>query len=98
VFTQFFLIPPGREISRPSFGKKGYRDNIFVERFWRTYKYECLHLQDISSPKDVKELSRKWVEYYNGERLHQAPGYRTPDEVFYGQERLTMSDKMVVQN
>ena len=95
-FLRVFKDEKGREISKPSFGKKGYRDNIYVERFWRTYKYECLYLRDISSPKDVREISREWVEYYNGERLHQALDYRTPDEVYYG-ERLTMDDKMVVQ-
>jgi len=95
-FLRVFKDDSGREISKPSFGKKGYRDNIYVERFWRTYKYECLYLRDISSPKDVREISREWVEYYNGERLHQALDYRTPDEVYYG-ERLTMDDKMVVQ-
>jgi putative transposase len=97
-FLKVFRDDTGREVSKASFGKKGYRDNIYVERFWRTYKYECLYLQDINSPKDVKEVSRKWIEYYNGERLHQSLGYRTPDEVYYQKSRLTMSDKIVVQN
>jgi len=80
------------------FGKKVYRDNIYVERFWRTYKYECLYLREVNSPKDVREVSREWVEYYNGERLHQALGYKTPDEVYYGYGGLTNDDKLVVQN
>ena len=96
-FLRVFKDDNGKEVSRASFGKKGYRDNIYVERLWRTYKYECLYLREVSSPKDVREVSREWVEYYNGERLHQALGYRTPDEVYYGQ-RLTMDDKMVVQD
>jgi putative transposase len=95
-FLKVFRDGSGREISKASFGKKGYRDNIYVERFWRTYKYECLYLQDINSPRDVKEVSRKWIEYYNGERLHQSLGYRTPNEVYYGHGRLTNDNKIVV--
>jgi len=34
--------------------------------------------------KELKEKTEKWVRYYNSERLHQALGYRTPDEVYYG--------------
>jgi len=96
-FLEVFKDDSGREISKPSFGDKGYRDNIYIERFWRSYKYECLYLRDVSSLKEVREISREWVEYYNGERLHQALGYRTPNEVYYGGERLTMDGKIVVQ-
>ena len=35
--------------------------------------------------KEVRERSRDWVRYYNSKRYHQALGYKTPDEVFYGQ-------------
>jgi putative transposase len=69
---------------RSSFGERGFRDNILVERFWRTYKYECLYLREVRDLKDVKEVTKEWVKYYNGSRLHQALGYRTPDEVYYG--------------
>ena len=97
-FLRVFRDDRGNEISRPSFGRKGFRDNIYIERLWRTYKYECLYLREISSPKDVKEVSREWIEYYNKERLHQALGYRTPDEVYYEKEVLTTDGKIVVQN
>ena len=98
-FFRVFKDKDGNEISKLSFGKKGFKDNIYIERFWRTYKYECLYLQEISSLKDVKEVSREWVEYYNRERLHQTLGYRTPDGVYYGYERevLTKDGKMMVQ-
>ena len=68
---------------RSSFGERGFRDNILVERFWRTYKYECLYLREIKDLKMVKEVTKEWVKYYNSSRLHQALGYRTPDEVYY---------------
>ena len=81
-FLNVFRDNNGKEIAKASFGKKGFRDNIYIERFWRTYKYECLYLQEINFPKEVKEFSRKWIKYYNRERLHQALDYKTPDEVY----------------
>ena len=53
-------------------------------RFWRTYKYECLYLREVKDLKDVKEIMKEWVKYYDGSGLHQALGYGTPDEVYYG--------------
>ena len=43
-FLGVFKDKNGEEISRASVGRKGFRDNIYVGRFWRTYKYECLYL------------------------------------------------------
>ena len=42
------------------------------------------HTSQFMELKELKEATKKWVRYYNGERLHQALGYRTPDEVYYG--------------
>ena len=68
-----------------SVSDKGFRGNILIEMFWRTYKYEFLYLWDKMELKEVRERSRDWVRYYNSKRYHQALGYKTPDEVFYGQ-------------
>lgn len=59
-------------------------DNIFVERLWRTVKYENIYLYDYAS---VPELTRGLTDYfrfYNYERLHQGLDYQTPAEVHYG--------------
>lgn len=69
-FFRVFRDKEGNNISKLSFGKRGCKDNIYIERFWRTYKYECLYLWEIKSLKEVKEVSREWIEYYNKERLH----------------------------
>lgn len=56
-------------------------DNIFVERLWRTVKYEDIYLRDYGS---VEELDAAWAWYfrfYNDERPHQSLGYRTPAAV-----------------
>jgi len=58
------------------------QENPYVERFFRSYKYECLMLYELKTPQEVKEVSQKWVRYYNKERPHQALGYKTPDRVY----------------
>ena len=57
-------------------------DNIFVERLWRTVKYEEVYLHDYQSvPEAIRRLGR-YFSFYNGERLHQALNYQTPDAVY----------------
>ena len=56
-----------------------------MERLFRTYKWEYIDL------KELKWATDEWVRYYNGERLHQALGYRTPDEVYYGKDMVRTS-------
>ena len=58
-----------------------------IERFWRTYKYECLYLWEKMELKELKEKTMEWIRYYNSKRHHQALGYKILDEVFYGQEQ-----------
>ena len=41
-------------------------------------------MREVKDLKDVKEIMKEWVKYYDGSRLHQALGYGTPDEVYYG--------------
>jgi putative transposase len=66
-------------------GKGRCYDNIFVERLWRTVKYEYLYLQAFEGGQDLRQGLRTWVEWYNRERPHQGLGYRTPDEMYYGE-------------
>jgi putative transposase len=57
-------------------------DNVFVERLWRTVKYEEVYLKDYAGfAQATQELSR-YFRFYNRERMHQALGYRTPEEVY----------------
>ncbi len=69
---------------KASAGERGYKDNIYMERFFRTYKWEYIYLMEKMELKELKEKTEVWVRYYNSERLHQALGYRTPDEAYYG--------------
>ena len=56
-------------------------DNIFVERLWRSVKYEKVYLCDFESVHDAYTGLREYFEFYNNERFHQSLNYRTPAEV-----------------
>jgi putative transposase len=58
-------------------------DNVFTERLWRSIKYEEVYLHEYASPREAREQLRRYIEFYNYERLHQALGYRTPASVYY---------------
>jgi putative transposase len=63
-------------------GKGRYLDNIFIERLWRSLKYENIYIQAYASVPDARRGIGDWLSFYNDERLHQTLGYRTPREVF----------------
>jgi putative transposase len=64
-------------------GKGRALDNIFVERLWRTVKYEEVFLHDYASPREARQGLRAYFMFYNEERPHQALGYRTPAETYF---------------
>jgi putative transposase len=87
-FTSRDFIRPlkalGIQISMDGRGRA--LDNVFVERLWRTVKYEEVYLKDyMSVPVAIDNLSG-FFHFYNGERLHQSLGYRTPASVYYEHE------------
>lgn len=63
-------------------------DNIFVERFWRTVKYEDIYLQDYESVPALISGLGNYFPFYNNERPHQSLGYRTPTEVHFNYQVL----------
>jgi putative transposase len=65
-------------------GKGRSLDNIFVERLWRSLKYECIYLLSLNTVTEVRQAIQKYFEFYNYERPHQALKNRTPAEVYYG--------------
>lgn len=77
------LLDRGIQISMDSRGRA--LDNIFVERLWRSVKYEEVYLKDYQTVRETEEGLSRYFEFYNGERFHQALDYRRPREVFYGQ-------------
>lgn len=61
-------------------------DNIFVERLWRTVKYEDLYLKEYATVPDLEDGLASYFPFYNHERPHQSLGYQTPAEVHFAQE------------
>jgi len=76
-------------------------DNIFVERLWRSVKYEEVYLKDYADGREARRGLEGYFGFYNHERLHQALDYRTPAEVYEGvtggRLRLSYSTTFAVQ-
>jgi len=67
-------------------GRGRAMDNVFVERLWRSVKYEEVYLKDYDSVPEAIDGIGSYFRFYNTQRLHQSLGYRTPQQVFYRQE------------
>jgi len=63
-------------------------DNIFIERFWRTLKYEEVYLKEYRAVKDAYEGIYNYLNFYNDKRLHQSLGYRTPKEIYFSTKNI----------
>jgi putative transposase len=63
-------------------GKGRCLDNVFVERLWRSVKYEDLYLRGYQSVAQLRAGLSSYFRFYNGERRHQSLDYRTPQEVY----------------
>ena len=80
--NQFVSLLLAKNIQVSMDGKGRALDNIFVERLWRSVKYECVYLHEFETVKQAKKLIGSYFIFYNNERPHQALGYRTPREVY----------------
>src|SRR5258705_954728 len=58
-------------------------DNVFVERLWRSVKYEEVYLHDYDTVADARSSLRQYFRFYNEERLHQSLAYHTPAQVYH---------------
>jgi len=63
-------------------GKGRCMDNIFVERLWRSLKYEEVYLHAYVTVAEAKAGIGAWISFYNQERQHQSLGYRAPRQVY----------------
>ena len=69
-------------------GKGRYIDNIFVERLWRSLKYEEVYLHAYRDLVEARAGIERYMRFFNTERAHQALGYQTPDAIYRGRARL----------
>jgi putative transposase len=64
-------------------GKGRWIDNVFIERLWRSVKYEEVYLRGYANGTEARSSLTKYFSFYNARRSHQALEYRTPDEVYF---------------
>ena len=70
-------------------GKGRALDNVYIERFWKSLKYEDVYLNRYESVGELLDGLKKYFRFYNQERLHQSLDYATPDEIYFGRELKT---------
>ena len=75
------LLSLGVQISMD--GRGAWRDNVFVERFWRSIKYEEVYLHAYESVADAKAGIARHIDFYNSRRPHSSLDKKTPDEFYF---------------
>jgi len=83
------LLEAGVKISMD--GKGRWMDNVFIERLWRSLKYECVYLHAFETGSEARAGIGRWMAYYNAERPHSALGGRTPLEAHAGDEGIRLA-------
>ena len=63
-------------------GRERWMDNVFIERLWRSLKYECVFLNAFATGSEARAGINRWIGYCNADRPHSAFGGRTPDEAY----------------
>ncbi len=86
--TAFTAVLLREKIAISMDGKGCWRDNVFVERLWRSVKYEEVYLNAYASVPEARAGIGRYMAFYNAVRPHSALGGRTPDQVYFGQPLL----------
>ena len=89
--SDFIEVLDGREISISMDGKGAWRDNVFVERLWRSVKYEEVYLKAYQSVPEARASIGRYLQFYNTLRPHSALDRRTPDEAYFGEKDIAMA-------
>ena len=71
-----------RDIRISMDGKGSWMDNVFIERLWRSLKYECIYLNAFDSVREAEAGINHWMFYYNNERPHSSLDGQTPSELY----------------
>jgi putative transposase len=74
-------------------GRGRYMDNIFIERLWRSLKYEAVYLHELTDGFKAERVIRDWMDFYNTERPHSSLAGRTPAEAYGAERPVDMMDK-----
>lgn len=76
----------GKQIKISMDGKGRALDNIFVERLWRSLKYECIYMRSLNTVKEARDEIKRYFQFYNNERPHQSLQYKKPVEIYMGKK------------
>ena len=74
-------------------GRGRCMDNIFIERLWRSLKYEAVYLHELTDGFKAERIIGEWIDFYNTERPHSSLGGRTPAEAYGATRSVDMMDK-----
>jgi putative transposase len=80
------LLEKGVHVSMD--GKGRWVDNVFVERLWRSVKYEDIYLHAYQTVSEVRRALTSYFSFYNVDRPHQSLEYRTPDEMYFATDTI----------
>ena len=81
--TDFIKVLAARKIRISMDGKGAWRDNVFVERLWRTIKYEEVYLRAYASVSEARASIGRYLGFYNSRRPHSSLDGKTPDQVYF---------------
>lgn len=81
----FIKLLKDAEISISMDGKGAWRDNVFVERLWRSIKYEEVYLHAYETVSEARTGIARYLAFYNGRRPHSSLDRKTPDQVYFNQ-------------
>jgi putative transposase len=76
-------------------GRGSYRDNLFIERLWRTVKYEEVYLKAYQDGKAARIGIGDYFRFYNTQRPHQSLGYKTPAEEYFSERVVIIKGAMI---
>ena len=84
----FTAVLKDAEIAISMDGRGRWMDNVFIERLWRSLKYECVYLHAFETGSELRTGLTRWIGYYNGERPHSGLAGQTPNEAYGMTEHL----------
>jgi putative transposase len=82
-------------------GKEAWRDNVFIERLWKSVKYEEVYLRAYETVGEARSSISRYLDFYNNRRLHSSPDDRTPDQAHFDlpplrAARLTLAEPPLI--
>jgi putative transposase len=86
--VEFISRLKGHSIAISMDGKGCWRDNVFIERFWKTLKYQEVYLRAYDTVSEARASIARYIEFYNSRRPHRAHKGRTPDAAYFGSQDM----------